>query len=254
MHVRASPQTEASPSSVPPEVLQCLLSAIDKLDLGILLVSREGRIAFANHAAETLLRLRKGSRIGSQATGHSPPIAATLDRQLRAVIRRGRNRPEHDIEHHVSLTISGGRSLFLLSVPCSGAGASDRAIDILFVSQASRDSPQDLSAIAPHYGLTRAETRLLQALVKGDTIGAYAKRAGITLHTAKGHLKHLFRKTTTARQSDLMRLILGNPILHLVSNQTAAASASERIPLVRGARALAGVATELRRPLGRSRE
>jgi DNA-binding CsgD family transcriptional regulator len=197
------------------------------LDLGILLIGREGGIAFANRAAETLLRLRQGSRIGSQPTGHSRQITVTLDRKLQAVIGRSRNRAERHAEHHaechVALTISGGRSLFLLSVPCSGAGASAPPIDILFVSRASRESPRDLSAIAPHYGLTRAETRLLHALVKGDTIGAYAKHAGITLNTAKGYLKQLFRKTTTARQSDLVRLILANPILQLVSSEAAAA-------------------------------
>jgi DNA-binding CsgD family transcriptional regulator len=197
--------------------LECLLRAINKLDLGILLVGSEGRIAFANRAAETLLRLRQGSRIGSRPTGHSQQMTVTLDRKLQAVIGRGRNRAER----HVTLTISGGQSLFLLSVPCSGS--SDPPIDILFVSRAARESPRDLSAIAPHYGLTRAETQLLHALVKGDTIGAYAKRAGISLNTAKGYLKQLFRKTTTARQSDLVRLILANPILQLVSSDAAAA-------------------------------
>ena len=185
------------------------------LDLGIALVGREGRIAFANHAAATLLRMRKTAHGGDRPAGQSRAVMAAIDQQLRAAIRRTRE------EHYFSLPIAGGRSLFLLSVPCRHGEehASDEITNILFVTEPSRHSLRDLSAIAPLYGLTRAETRLLQALVKGDTIGIYAKRVGITLNTAKGYLKQLFRKTSTARQSDLVRLILADPILHLVSAQ-----------------------------------
>src|ERR1700676_3120219 len=108
MPVTTSPTAALSDAGV----LECLLGAINKLDLGILLVGSEGRIAFANHAAQTLLRLRKGSRSGSRPTGHSRDITATLDRQLQAVIRRGRNRTlrhvERHAEPHASLTTSEG--------------------------------------------------------------------------------------------------------------------------------------------------
>jgi DNA-binding CsgD family transcriptional regulator len=189
-----------------------LLRAIDMLDLGIALVGHEGRITFANHAAATLLRLRKTSHGDGQPAGDSRAAATAIDQQMRTAIRRGRE------PRYFSLPIGDGRSLFLLSVPCGrgDARASDEPMNILFLSKPSRRL-RDLSAVAPHYGLTRAETRLLQALVKGDTIGAYAKRAGITLNTAKGYLKQLFRKTSTTRQSNLVRLILANPILHLIS-------------------------------------
>jgi DNA-binding CsgD family transcriptional regulator len=194
-------------------VSECLLHAIDMLDLGIALVGREGRITFANYAAAALLRMRKTAHAGGRPAGQTRAVTAAIDQQLRAAIRRGRE------ERYFSLPMADGRSLFLLSVPCrhSDERACDETTNILFVTEPSRRSLRDLSVIAPHYGLTRAETRLLQALVNGDTIGIYAKRVGITLNTAKGYLKQLFRKTSTARQSDLVRLILADPILHLVS-------------------------------------
>jgi DNA-binding CsgD family transcriptional regulator len=74
----------------------------------------------------------------------------------------------------------------------------------------------DLRPITRLYGLTGAEARLLQALVRGERVGTYAKNAGITLNTAKGYLKQLFSKTQTRRQSDLLRLVLSNPLLRLV--------------------------------------
>jgi DNA-binding CsgD family transcriptional regulator len=203
------------PSPTPtagPQVSDCLLRAIDLLDIGIAVVGHDGRIAYANRTAAALLRQRNTLRGDTPAAGQSRPVAAAIDQQIRTAIKRGRD------ERYFSLPMADGRSLFLLSVPCgrSDERPRDQAANILFLTEPSRRLLRDLSAIAPHYKLTRAETRLLQALVRGDTIGTYAKRAGITLNTAKGYLKQLFRKTSTARQSNLVRLILANPVLHLV--------------------------------------
>jgi DNA-binding CsgD family transcriptional regulator len=183
------------------------------LDLGILVTGRDGRIVFSNRAAEMLLRLRKDSRAGSDAIDQRQ-ITAPLDRQIRAVIRRGQGRTEG----HIATTTFRGHPLFLLVARC---GAANDAMDIVFVSESVRHLRHDLSAIAPLFALSRAETRLLHALLRGDTIAAYAKHADITLNTAKGYLKELFRKTSTGRQSDLVRLILANPILHLVLRDAA---------------------------------
>jgi DNA-binding CsgD family transcriptional regulator len=181
------------------------------LDLGVAVIGRDDRIVFANRAGAALLRLRRGTRSGGGAIDHEQ-MTATLDRKIRAALRRGQD----DARGHIATVTatSGGRPLFLLARPCGTAGD---AMDILFVSQPSQYSFQDLSSVALYYGLTRAETQLLLSLVKGDTLNAYIKHAGITLNTAKGYLKQLFRKTSTGRQSDLVRLILANPILHLVT-------------------------------------
>lgn len=65
------------------------------------------------------------------------------------------------------------------------------------------------------YGLTPAEARLVEALLAGATIQEYADRAGVSLHTAKTQLKHVFAKTGATRQADLIRDLLGNPVLKM---------------------------------------
>jgi DNA-binding CsgD family transcriptional regulator len=44
--------------------------------------------------------------------------------------------------------------------------------------------------------------------LKGDGRRAAAKRLGITDGTAKSHLAHIFEKTRTSRQAELVRLLL----------------------------------------------
>ncbi len=68
--------------------------------------------------------------------------------------------------------------------------------------------PDNLKAI---YGITPAESRLLQALVQGESLESYAASNSRSLHTIKTQLKSLLRKTGTDRQVTLVSLILQGP-------------------------------------------
>jgi DNA-binding NarL/FixJ family response regulator len=74
-----------------------------------------------------------------------------------------------------------------------------------------------------------ARCRVAHALVGGERVGTYAKQAGITLNTAKGYLKQLFSKTRIRRQFDLLRLVLSNPLLRLVSTRSSIDGRQERV-------------------------
>jgi DNA-binding CsgD family transcriptional regulator len=62
------------------------------------------------------------------------------------------------------------------------------------------------------YGFTAAEARLVLTLVESDGLAAAAGELGITLNTARTHLKRVFEKTGTRRQSDLIRRLLRGPL------------------------------------------
>jgi DNA-binding CsgD family transcriptional regulator len=173
-------------------------------------INAEGGIAFANRAAKDLLRSRPSDR--KQRRGE------TLDQLLGPAISRFKRNPEH----YVELSTGDDKSLIVLIAPFGGDGAApSEPTSIMFVSNPMAAPELDLRSIAQLYGLTRAETRLLQAVCRGDRIGEYAVRSGITLNTAKGHLKQLFSKTQTSRQSDLVRLVFANPVFWLVSMKSA---------------------------------
>jgi DNA-binding CsgD family transcriptional regulator len=50
------------------------------------------------------------------------------------------------------------------------------------------------------------------AVVRGDGLQAAADALGVTLATVKTHLQHVFGKTGTQRQTELMGLILAGSI------------------------------------------
>ena len=70
-----------------------------------------------------------------------------------------------------------------------------------------RDAPVD--AMAKRYSLTTGEMRVLEAVLKVNGVRAVAQHLGLSPATVKTHLHHLFRKTGTSRQSDLVKRVVG---------------------------------------------
>jgi len=66
------------------------------------------------------------------------------------------------------------------------------------------------------FGLTEKEARLTAELCNGHaSLEEAAEHLGIGLSTGRTHLKHIFAKTGTRRQADLVKMVLVNPILTL---------------------------------------
>ncbi|MGH6851925.1 MAG: helix-turn-helix transcriptional regulator, partial [Methylocella sp.] len=55
------------------------------------------------------------------------------------------------------------------------------------------------------YRLTPAETRVLGEIIGGSGLVAAAANLGITEKTARNHTTRIFEKTSTARQTELIR-------------------------------------------------
>ena len=76
---------------------------------------------------------------------------------------------------------------------------------MIFLFDEAATPPSLICLITKLYGLTRAESRLAEALLAGQSLEDYGDRAGLTRNTLKTHLRSLFSKTDTARQSELVR-------------------------------------------------
>jgi DNA-binding CsgD family transcriptional regulator len=79
---------------------------------------------------------------------------------------------------------------------------------ILFVNDPGRDVAVRSDHLRDEFGLTRAEAALALEILAGQGLQVAAGRLQITLTTARTHLAHIFEKTGTRRQAELVRLIL----------------------------------------------
>jgi DNA-binding CsgD family transcriptional regulator len=76
------------------------------------------------------------------------------------------------------------------------------------IVEASAPTPRDgAQRLRLTYGLTEAEARFAEEILKGDGKRAAAERCGISYSTARTHLSRIFDKTGVHRQAALVRLL-----------------------------------------------
>jgi DNA-binding CsgD family transcriptional regulator len=193
-----------------------VLTAMNSLNLGILIVDHECRITFANDYATQLLRSLKGTPIRNPRSAGRD--ASPFNKRLREAISDG----DHRADSFLALNGAGTNSLVVQIVPYRSPGQTGVSGSILFVSDINTKPDLDLGPAAKLYGLTPAELCLLEALLRGEKIGSYAQKWCVTQNTVKGHLAQLFRKTQTCRQSELVLRVLANPVFRLASRYSSA--------------------------------
>jgi DNA-binding CsgD family transcriptional regulator len=114
---------------------------------------------------------------------------------------------------------SGRRAFPLMVAPLLNAPPESTLLDamaVLYISDLEGGTLHRSEVLREVYGLTEAETQLVELLCDGHSLEEIAARRGVTLNTARSQLKQVFAKTNTHRQSELVRLVLAAiaPIAH----------------------------------------
>ena len=79
---------------------------------------------------------------------------------------------------------------------------------ILFITDPEATVDLRRRQLGEDFGLTPAEAAVAVEVLEADGLQAAAGRLGISLATARTHLAHVFDKTGTRRQAQLVRLLL----------------------------------------------
>ena len=191
------------------------LSAVDALNLSVMVVDAERRLLFANARAEALLMKRRGLAVSHgvlRATlpAHDAQLARETHQAALAAI--GRARPASGV---VTVPFEDGTTLSLMVQPLQpdAIGSGRRPVALIFAHDSDDEHLPVPETLARVYGLSPAEARLTASLVAGDRLETYAERVQISRETARTLLARVFRKTGWSRQTDLVRDVLTNPLL-----------------------------------------
>jgi DNA-binding CsgD family transcriptional regulator len=198
------------------------LEVLDRLSEGALIVDAEARVVHANRAAEAMLAKRDG--LGVQRDAGERRLRATLPEQTRALRRlvveaadRGlANPPRGGV---LRLASDGGACLLASVTPLRAAMAwntARRPAALSLLSPLGQGTPPDPDHLRALFGLTPAEAAVAGRIVQGDAVEAAAHALRISPATVRTHLSHVFDKTETRRQTELVRLLqqvarLGEP-------------------------------------------
>jgi DNA-binding CsgD family transcriptional regulator len=189
-----------------------LAETLDRLPTGLILVDGHGRALFVNRAALEISRAGDGltlSRPGLSAA--RPSDNAALHRLIAASVAQADDHLPAGGTMSVSRP-SLKRPYLVVVAPIRGSRhpwpASSAASAAVFVSDPERGVPPPVQWLRAAYGLTAAEARLAGLLAAGVSLDEAAGTLRVTRETARCHLKRLFDKTDTRRQSALIALIL----------------------------------------------
>lgn len=184
-------------------------AALNRSELGILLLRADGSLLFANRTAEAVLD--KGDflrRSGGSIAARDVSDAVKLQVAIEHVCRETGSDGEDPV---VALRRKGKRPLLVCISPAADA-AGGEAGAVLRIIDPDRDSIPRIEPVCAHYRLSPVETRLACLLATGASMEDAAKILRIKEQTARSYLKHIFLKTDTNRQTALMQLLLSSSV------------------------------------------
>jgi DNA-binding CsgD family transcriptional regulator len=182
--------------------------------LGVVLVDAHGKALFINHIAKAILLQADGITIlnGELRLSHQWEAAA-LRRMILAATRGDPpdtgatgpcqiSRPSQLRPYELAvLPLRAGEDWPLKT----GTGA------IVTIQDPDYPSPMQPMTLQRAYGLTPAEAGLTSEVVRGNGLKAAAAALGVSVATARTHLQHVFEKTCTHRQAELVRRVAATP-------------------------------------------
>jgi DNA-binding CsgD family transcriptional regulator/PAS domain-containing protein len=189
-----------------------LAQTLDNVSAGVFLVGPNGRLVFTNAPGRAILDE------ASLLIDRNGVLVATVpeaQRALRAALAAAENgNTAADGSGPISLSTAQPGQWFASVLPLTSGdrqhtGALHSAVAAVFVRRTSLANPPPLEVLAKVYKLTASEIRLLDAVMKVSGVKALAEALGLKQATVKTHLHNVFRKTGTARQSELVKLIAG---------------------------------------------
>lgn len=180
---------------------------LERLADGVIVLDRRARVIFANSSArrfeaDGILRLRPLISTCSQV--HSKRLSELISTALSGSAGGAMSIPRLADGQPLPVVVSSVRSKELGRL--SDAGLKNAAVLVFVIDPAARNS-MPVSQIMDAYGLTQAEARVALVTSSGSTILEAARLLNLSPNTIKTHLRRVFAKTATGRQTELARSI-----------------------------------------------
>ncbi|MEO1135322.1 MAG: response regulator [Pseudomonadota bacterium] len=183
------------------------LEAIERMKMAVATVRVDGEIIYANKPAQDIFS--ESGFFDTARKDYLRSIDAEQTKKFFALLKDVAQRDSED----------SGRSVFRFAHPdkpnpivvslvfCQADNDQDPHFNMVILDPARTDitTPKVLAAALR---LTPSEARIVHGLVEGDSVEDAARRAGVSLSTARTYLKTVFSKTGVSRQAELVRLAL----------------------------------------------
>lgn len=195
--------------------LDLAVSVLNLEPKGIILTDERCRVVLINRSAERILFEHDGLRL------HQDFVVATSSDETQALRRLVGNvvRSAHSNQAKRCAAMTISRPSFQRSYEIVVVGLkverllhrSAVMVAAMLIGQQYVEAGTVEQVIADLYGLTPTESRMAAKMMRGASLSQVASELEIKRETARTHLKNIFSKTQTNRQSELVRLLVTGP-------------------------------------------
>ncbi len=206
------------------------LHALDYVGRGVVLVDKNAKVVLANEVAGKVLAQRDGLCLQEE---HLMAMRTSHNAQLRQAIEAVATNaspsaamaiPRPSLRQLITLSLTPAKARIELAGDAGGACD----LVLVFVNDPEQKVFASPDTLCRMYGLTRSEATLACHLLAAETLEEAARAMDITPNTARTHLRRIFMKTDTNRQSQLVLLLMGNAVAEAPSATSSHAPAPVR--------------------------
>jgi DNA-binding CsgD family transcriptional regulator len=178
-------------------------AALDALAIGAIICDTNGGILFANAAAQASVCADEGIVLGGARRGIGV-LHRSEGKQLATLVADAANGGAGG-----AMSVSGrdGARLFVFVAPLPPRFSEQPGHALVTMRPATARPNFQHGVLANVFGLTPAEARLALALLAGRSLAEYGAERGVTENTLRTQLAHVLRKTGTANQRHLVRVL-----------------------------------------------
>lgn len=180
------------------------IASLEIVGDGIILLESTAKISFVSQSARVILQKMetaiciKDNQLLFSDNAHQQILNEFLEKLLV-------NRQAVSVSEVLVIERPRANRPLILSLCSLSKGDAPRLM-LIFRDPDMEPTPQ-WQVFTRHFNLSAQEARLSLALADGLSLAECSEIFYISLHTARSHLKSIFAKTETRRQSDLLRLI-----------------------------------------------
>ena len=185
------------------------------LPFGVLFVGIHGEVLTKNRRASDIAEERDGLVIERSMLSAASTRETT---RLRELILHAAASTKQEIVSK-AMTVARPSMRRPLTVMVNSLSSPDKSqvgvapAAVVFVSDPEENYNIAEETVLHFFNLTPAEARLLVELTNGTSLSEIAERYDVTINTLKTQLNHIFRKTGTNRQPDLIKLVFSTPVV-----------------------------------------
>jgi DNA-binding CsgD family transcriptional regulator len=190
---------------------------LDNTPRGILILQQDGRINYANMAAQNILAGRDGIERDGDTLEIDDDEAqqrfAGLLQQLRHDQETGALSGRYALSVP-KISKQGGYQIMMYGLPLNARQAAlgtGHPAAVMLLYDPDELPEVNVGLLMTFYGFTRAEAQLANLLYRGENLAAIAQSLNVSINTTRTHLRNIFKKVGVNSQAGLVQRISGSP-------------------------------------------